>query len=193
MRILVVAATYMEVALLVAKLRYTSNSCPRARSYRYVFFFQAEDGIRDFHETGVQTCALPIASSTWASGCPSLSSPTPARRRRARRDGRLALDGLPRPAGEPKPVERAVFLLHGVFDYDYAEIAKIVQRSEDNCRQLYVRGRRHIDHGRPRFEASCEQRDELTRRFFAAAQLGDTNALIELLAADVVVYGDGRR
>jgi RNA polymerase sigma-70 factor (ECF subfamily) len=89
------------------------------------------------------------------------------------------------------PVERAVFLLREVFDYDYAEVAKIVQRSEDNCRQLYVRARRHIDQGRPRFEASREQRDELARRFFAAAQLGDTNALVELLAADVVVYGDG--
>jgi RNA polymerase sigma-70 factor (ECF subfamily) len=89
------------------------------------------------------------------------------------------------------PVERAVFLLREVFDYDYAEIAKIVQRSEDNCRQLYARARRHIDQGRPRFEASREQRDELARRFFAAAQLGDTNALVELLAADVVVYGDG--
>jgi RNA polymerase sigma-70 factor (ECF subfamily) len=45
------------------------------------------------------------------------------------------------------PVERAVFLLREVFDYDYAEIAKIVQRSEDNCRQLYVRARRDIDQG----------------------------------------------
>src|SRR5215211_1453444 len=89
------------------------------------------------------------------------------------------------------PVERAVFLLREVFDYDYAATAQIVQRSEDNCRQLYVRARRHIDQGRPRFEASREQRDELARRFFAAAQLGDTNALVELLAADVVVYGDG--
>src|SRR5215217_3495318 len=89
------------------------------------------------------------------------------------------------------PVERAVFLLREVFDYDYAEIAKIVRRSEDNCRQLYVRARRHIDEGRPRFEASREQRDELAQRFLAAAQQGDTEALIELLAADVVVYGDG--
>ncbi|MFL5938308.1 MAG: sigma factor-like helix-turn-helix DNA-binding protein [Gaiellaceae bacterium] len=89
------------------------------------------------------------------------------------------------------PVERAVFLLREVFDYEYAEIAKIVQRNEDNCRQLYVRARRHIDEGRPRFEASRERRDELARRFFAAAELGDTNALVELLASDVVVYGDG--
>jgi RNA polymerase sigma-70 factor, ECF subfamily len=89
------------------------------------------------------------------------------------------------------PVERAVFLLREVFDYDYGEIAKIVERSEDNCRQLYVRARRHIDEGRPRFEASRQQRDELARKFFAAAQEGDTQALIEMLAADVVVYGDG--
>jgi RNA polymerase sigma-70 factor (ECF subfamily) len=89
------------------------------------------------------------------------------------------------------PVERAVFLLREVFDYDYAEIAKIVRRSEDNCRQLYVRARRHIDEGRPRFEASRERRDALAQRFFAAAQQGDTQALIDLLAADVVVYGDG--
>jgi RNA polymerase sigma-70 factor, ECF subfamily len=89
------------------------------------------------------------------------------------------------------PVERAVFLLREVFDYDYGEIAKIVERSEDNCRQLYVRARRHIDEGRPRFEASRQQRDELARRFLAAAQEGDTDALIEMLAADVVVYGDG--
>jgi RNA polymerase sigma-70 factor (ECF subfamily) len=89
------------------------------------------------------------------------------------------------------PVERAVFLLREVFDYEYGEIAKIVERSEDNCRQLYVRARRHIDEGRPRFEASRQQRDELAQRFFAAAQQGDTEALIEMLAADVVVYGDG--
>jgi RNA polymerase sigma-70 factor, ECF subfamily len=89
------------------------------------------------------------------------------------------------------PVERAVFLLREVFEYGYGEIAKIVERSEDNCRQLYVRARRHIDDGRPRFEASRQQRDELAQRFLGAAQQGDTKSLIELLAADVVVYGDG--
>jgi RNA polymerase sigma-70 factor, ECF subfamily len=89
------------------------------------------------------------------------------------------------------PVERAVFLLREVFDYEYTEIAKIVDRSEDNCRQLYVRARRRVDEGRPRFEASRQQRDELARQFFAAAEHGDTRALLEMLAADVVVYGDG--
>jgi RNA polymerase sigma-70 factor, ECF subfamily len=89
------------------------------------------------------------------------------------------------------PVERAVFLLREVFDYGYDEIARIVDRTEDNCRQLYVRARRHVDEGRPRFEASRKQRDELVERFFAAAERGDFAALEEMLAADVVAYGDG--
>ena len=89
------------------------------------------------------------------------------------------------------PVERAVFLLREVFDYGYDQIARIVDRTEDNCRQLYVRARRHVDEGRPRFEASRKQRDELAERFFAAAERGDLAALEEMLAADVVVYGDG--
>jgi RNA polymerase sigma-70 factor (ECF subfamily) len=89
------------------------------------------------------------------------------------------------------PVERAVFLLREVFEYGYDEIARIVERSEDNCRQLYVRARRHIDEGQPRFEASRRHRDELVERFFAAAERGDLAALEEMLAADVVVYGDG--
>jgi RNA polymerase sigma-70 factor (ECF subfamily) len=89
------------------------------------------------------------------------------------------------------PVERAVFLLREVFEYRYDEIARIVDRTEDNCRQLYVRARRHVDEGRPRFEASRKQRDELVERFFAAAERGDVAALEEMLAADVVAYGDG--
>jgi RNA polymerase sigma-70 factor (ECF subfamily) len=82
-------------------------------------------------------------------------------------------------------------LLREVFGYEYGAIAKIVDRTEDNCRQLFVRARKHLEEGRPRFEASRQQRDELARRFFAAAEQGDTEALVELLAADVMVYGDG--
>jgi RNA polymerase sigma-70 factor (ECF subfamily) len=89
------------------------------------------------------------------------------------------------------PVERAVFLLREVFEYGYDEIARVVDRTEDNCRQLYLRARRHVDEGRPRFEASRKQRDELAERFFAAAERGDLAALEEMLAADVVLYGDG--
>ncbi len=89
------------------------------------------------------------------------------------------------------PVERAVFLLHDVFDYGYDEIAGIVDKSEDNCRQLATRARRHVLQERPRFDASREQREELASRFFEAAGEGDMDGLVELLAADVVVYGDG--
>src|SRR3984885_2912806 len=71
------------------------------------------------------------------------------------------------------PNERAVFLLHEVFGYDYREIADITSKSEANCRQIFARARQHVDQGRPRFEASREQRDEVARRFFEAAGGGD--------------------
>jgi RNA polymerase sigma-70 factor (ECF subfamily) len=89
------------------------------------------------------------------------------------------------------PVERAVFLLREVFAYDYGEIARIVGKSEENCRQIAVRARRAVDARRPRFEASRAEREELARRFIAAAQEGDTEGLIDLLSADVAFYGDG--
>src|SRR5437870_11848500 len=89
------------------------------------------------------------------------------------------------------PVERAVFLLREVFDYGYGEIAAILGKSEDNCRQLAVRARRHVEARKPRFEASRRRREELARRFFAAAEQGDTEGLVGLLAADAVAYGDG--
>jgi RNA polymerase sigma-70 factor (ECF subfamily) len=89
------------------------------------------------------------------------------------------------------PVERAVFLLHDVFDYGYDEVAGIVGKSEDNCRQLASRARRHVEEEKPRFEASRRERDELAARFFDAVGDGDIDGLVELLAADVVVYGDG--
>jgi RNA polymerase sigma-70 factor (ECF subfamily) len=89
------------------------------------------------------------------------------------------------------PEQRAAFLLHDVFDYGYAEVAEIVGKSVDNTRQLAARARRHIEEGRPRFEASREQREELAHRFFAAAQEGDVAALEALLADDVVLHGDG--
>jgi RNA polymerase sigma-70 factor (ECF subfamily) len=89
------------------------------------------------------------------------------------------------------PVERAVFLLHDVFGYDYREVAGIVERSPDNCRQIGVRARRHVNEHSPRFESSREERDELAQRFLAAFTDGDVDGLVALLAADVVVQGDG--
>jgi RNA polymerase sigma-70 factor (ECF subfamily) len=89
------------------------------------------------------------------------------------------------------PVERAVFLLRDVFDFGFDEIADIVGKSEDNCRQIAVRARRRVQDGKPRFEASRKRRDELAGRFFEALGAGNTDGLVDLLAADVVVYTDG--
>lgn len=88
------------------------------------------------------------------------------------------------------PVERAVFLLHDVFGYDYDEIASIVGKSEANCRQQASRARRHLHDDKPRFDIP-PRADELADRFFSAMGGGDMDELVELLAADAVVYGDG--
>ena len=89
------------------------------------------------------------------------------------------------------PVERAVFLLHDVFDYGYDEIAEIVGKTRENCRQLAVRARRHVEARRPRFEPSREQREALAARFFEAIREGDLDGLVSLLAEDAVATGDG--
>ena len=89
------------------------------------------------------------------------------------------------------PEQRAVLLLHDVFGYGYPEITEIVGRSEDAVRQLASRARRHVTAGRPRFETTREQHEELARRFFAAAEEGDLAGLEALLAHDVELTGDG--
>jgi RNA polymerase sigma-70 factor (TIGR02957 family) len=89
------------------------------------------------------------------------------------------------------PEQRAVLLLHDVFDYGYPEIAEIVGKSEDNVRQLATRARRHVEQRRPRFQTTREQREELAGRFFAAARQGDVAGLEALLAHDVRLTGDG--
>ncbi|MFI8963929.1 RNA polymerase sigma-70 factor [Streptomyces sp. NPDC053493] len=88
------------------------------------------------------------------------------------------------------PLERAVFVLREVFAFGFPEIATAVGRSEAACRQLAVRARRHMDAGRPRFEADRQERDELAERFFAALRAGDVDGLRELLAADVALTAD---
>jgi RNA polymerase sigma-70 factor (TIGR02957 family) len=89
------------------------------------------------------------------------------------------------------PEQRAVLLLHDVFDYDHAQIAQIIGKSQDNVRQLATRARRHIEQRRPRFQTTREQRDELAARFFAAAEQGDLAGLEALLAHDVEFTADG--
>jgi RNA polymerase sigma-70 factor (TIGR02957 family) len=89
------------------------------------------------------------------------------------------------------PEQRAVLVLHDVFDYGYPEISEIIGKSEQNVRQLATRARRHVEQGRPRFQTTREQRDDLARRFFTAIEHGDLAGLEALLASDVTLTGDG--
>jgi RNA polymerase sigma-70 factor, ECF subfamily len=89
------------------------------------------------------------------------------------------------------PLERAVFVLREVFDYDYSEIAPIVDKSESNCRQAFHRARQHLASEETRFEPSREQQQRLTEEFLRAANSGDAAGLLHLLAADVTSIGDG--
>ncbi|MCF3963393.1 RNA polymerase sigma-70 factor [Streptomyces fuscigenes] len=88
------------------------------------------------------------------------------------------------------PLERSVFVLRDVFGFGYADIAAAVGRTEAACRQLLVRARRHMEAGRPRFEADRRKREELATRFFEALQEGDVDGLRDLLSADVRMVGD---
>ncbi len=89
------------------------------------------------------------------------------------------------------PVERAVFLLREVFDYDYEEISRIVGKSEANCRQIAHRARQSVAARRPRFERSPEQEERLTRQFVETCTSGDMEGLVSLLSEDVTLWSDG--
>jgi RNA polymerase sigma-70 factor, ECF subfamily len=89
------------------------------------------------------------------------------------------------------PEERAVFLLHEVFDYKHAEIAAALGLAEANCRQLLRRAQQHVHLGRPRFKAPAAEHMELLQRFQQAAASGDVDRLMALLSSDVVMHTDG--
>jgi RNA polymerase sigma-70 factor (ECF subfamily) len=89
------------------------------------------------------------------------------------------------------PAERAVLLLREVFDYDYAEVARMLGQSEANCRQILRRAKQHITDQRPRFDASRIQQQALLERFLESTASGNMQGLISLLAKDVVLYTDG--
>ncbi len=89
------------------------------------------------------------------------------------------------------PLERAVFLLREVFEYEYAEISRIVEQSEVNCRQILRRARQHVRQERPRFVPSHQQQEELIERFLQASAQGDMDGLLSLLSKEIVVYADG--
>jgi RNA polymerase sigma-70 factor, ECF subfamily len=89
------------------------------------------------------------------------------------------------------PLERAVFLLHEVFEYEYGEIAAALERSEANCRQILKRAREHVREARPRLKAPNPGHDKLLEKFLEATRGGDLEGLMSLLSADVVLHTDG--
>jgi RNA polymerase sigma-70 factor (ECF subfamily) len=89
------------------------------------------------------------------------------------------------------PIERAVFLLHDVFDYTHAEVATIVEQEEAAVRQILHRAKAHVVARRPRFAGTREQHATLMAGFLRACAAGDVQGLERMLAADVVSYSDG--
>lgn len=89
------------------------------------------------------------------------------------------------------PAERAVCVLRDAFDYDYAGIASVLERTEAGCRQLHRRARQRLATGQARFDVAAGDHLALTERLFVAATLGDLAGLEELLAADVELISDG--
>lgn len=89
------------------------------------------------------------------------------------------------------PTERAVFILREAFDCEFAEIARIVEKSEANCRQILTRARQRINERRPRFETSRVDADKIVSPFVAALRAGDLEAMLARLAENVVLVADG--
>jgi RNA polymerase sigma-70 factor (ECF subfamily) len=89
------------------------------------------------------------------------------------------------------PLERAAFLLHDVFDMDYADVGAALDHTEAACRQLAARARDHVREGRPRYPASDADARKLADAFVTAAATGDLGGLARLLAGDAVLYTDG--
>ena len=89
------------------------------------------------------------------------------------------------------PVERAVLVLRDAFDFDYAEIADIIEKTPTNCRQLAKRARQHVGQPVRRHRSSREQADVLIAAFTTAVRTGDVKELEAMLAADAILYSDG--
>jgi RNA polymerase sigma-70 factor (TIGR02957 family) len=158
-----IASPHAFVATVTTRLAINELRSARARRERYVGEWLPEPIITDGHDDPAQHAEMADSLSVAML---------------------VLLESL-------SPEQRAVLLLHDVFDYRYPEIATIVGKSEDNVRQLATRARRHVEERRPRFQTTPEQREELGRRFFAAAEHGDLAALEALLAHDVELTGDG--
>jgi len=89
------------------------------------------------------------------------------------------------------PLERAVFVVREVFDYDYPDIAHAVDKNEANCRQMFHRARQRLAETHSRFESTREQQERLAEQFLRASSSGDMQQLLDPLAEDLISIGDG--
>jgi RNA polymerase sigma-70 factor (ECF subfamily) len=89
------------------------------------------------------------------------------------------------------PLERAVFILHELFDFGFDEIAGAIDRNEAACRQLLVRARGHVGENRRRFEVDADEAARVAAAFFAAIGSGDASQLRDLLAETARMHSDG--
>jgi RNA polymerase sigma-70 factor, ECF subfamily len=89
-----------------------------------------------------------------------------------------------------QPFERAVFLLREVFEYEFAEIASILGKSEAACRRSFSRAKQHLSQHRPRFPSSPQAHRQLLTSYMQAVQTGEMGALEHLLAEDVTLWAD---
>jgi RNA polymerase sigma-70 factor (ECF subfamily) len=89
------------------------------------------------------------------------------------------------------PMERAVFLLREVFEYEYAEITNVLGLSEANCRQIFRRARQHVGDVRRHFDSSARDHQDLMKRFIQAVRKGELEGLVALLSSDAVLHTDG--
>src|SRR3989454_1436910 len=89
------------------------------------------------------------------------------------------------------PPERAVFLLHEIFDYPLSEIGVMLEKSPANCRQIFHRARQALQDKRARFEPEPQRQRQLLLSFLSSSQAGDMAALTSLLAQDAVSWSDG--
>jgi RNA polymerase sigma-70 factor (ECF subfamily) len=89
------------------------------------------------------------------------------------------------------PLERAAFLLHDVFDYDYDEIAQMIGKTEANCRQMVHRAKERITSRQHRFDPSREETERIISRFLQTTRSGDVSGLMALFADDAVMTSDG--
>jgi RNA polymerase sigma-70 factor (ECF subfamily) len=89
------------------------------------------------------------------------------------------------------PPERAVFVLHEVFDYPFSEIAEMLEKSQANCRQIFHRAKQALEDKRARFHPEPQRQRQLLLGFLSASQAGNMDALTSLLAQDAISWSDG--